>query len=125
MPKQQQPNGTPGKKPPAPSVKVRQGRKPRRHRLDEPIAPVTLGNMRSLGVRAGCSTGQEAEVHCSLISFPVCSYHWACEADDVISTTIRRQYDHGPEVLFRCPRLVNCSTRPIGFGCAATPAVTV
>jgi hypothetical protein len=30
MPKQHQPNGTPGKKPPAPSVKVRLGRKARR-----------------------------------------------------------------------------------------------
>jgi hypothetical protein len=46
-----QPNETPGKKPAAPSVNVRQGRKPRRPRRDEPVAPMTVGNMRSLGVR--------------------------------------------------------------------------
>jgi hypothetical protein len=51
MSKQPSSNGTSGKKPPASSVKVRQGRKQRRHRLDGPVAPVTLGNMRSLGAR--------------------------------------------------------------------------
>jgi hypothetical protein len=42
MPTQQQPNGTPGKKLPAPSVKLRLGRRPRQQRIDgaTPARPV-------------------------------------------------------------------------------------
>jgi hypothetical protein len=59
-----------------------------------------------------------------LISFPVCSYHRVCEADDVIPTTIPRQ--HGPDHRRPlCRRWANCCINPIGFGCAATPAITV
>jgi hypothetical protein len=40
MPKQQQPNGTPGKKPPAPSLKLRVGRTPLEQRSgSKPLAP--------------------------------------------------------------------------------------
>jgi hypothetical protein len=44
MPKQQQPNGTPGKKPPAPFLKLRLGRTPLEQRSgSKPLEPSAQG----------------------------------------------------------------------------------